>query len=51
MVLKSYSPYVRGIVGADFKLTLGQRLRLLFCKKLSVIFIEKWREKRKGVAE
>lgn len=30
MTLKAYTPYVKGIVGADFKLTFWQKIRLLF---------------------
>lgn len=32
----AYTPYVKGIVGQEFRLTLLQRLKILFCKKLEV---------------
>ena len=38
MKLKCYTPYVKGITGHDFKLSLVQRFKILFCKRLSVIF-------------
>ena len=40
VTIKAYIPYIHGIIGHDFKLTLKQKLNLLFCKRLSVIFIE-----------
>ena len=34
-----HHPYVKGVVGADFKLTLWQRIQILFCGGISVFFI------------
>lgn len=46
MVIKKYTPYVKGVVGCDFKLSIKQRFQILFCKNLSVIFIAQHLEKR-----
>ena len=40
MKLTAYTPYVIGITGHDFKLTLSQRFKILFCKRLSVVFAD-----------
>ena len=48
MKLKCYTPYVKGITGHDFKLSIVQRLRILFCRKLTVIFANE-RFEKKGV--
>lgn len=34
-------PYIKGIVGADITLTLWQRIQVLFCGGVSVIFYGK----------
>lgn len=34
------SPYVRGVVGADIKLSFSHKIRLLFSKGVSVYFME-----------
>lgn len=34
-----HHPYVKGVIGADFKLTLWQRIQILFCGGISVSFI------------
>ena len=34
-------PYVKGVAGADIKLTLLQKIQILFCKGVSVFFIGK----------
>lgn len=48
MKLKCYTPYVKGITGHDFKLSISQRFKILFCKKLSVIFAnEEFRKKNR----
>ena len=39
MKIKAYTPYLVGVVGHDFHLSLWQRVRLLFSPTLSVIFI------------
>lgn len=31
-------PYIKGIVGADIKLTLWERIQVLFCGGVSVMF-------------
>lgn len=36
LYIKSYSPYVNGIAGADIKLTFKQKIQILFCKGVSV---------------
>lgn len=38
LYIRAYSPYVNGAVGADIKLTLWQRIQILFCGGASVIF-------------
>ena len=45
MTLKAHSRGVKYTIGVDFKLTLRQRIQLLFCKELSVVVFE---YKRKG---
>lgn len=37
--IKQYTPYICGVVGADIRLTLWERLRILFCKGIQVNFI------------
>lgn len=37
--LKGYTHYINGTVGHDFKLTLLEKIKILFSKKLSVVFI------------
>ncbi len=39
LYLKTKNEYVKGIVGADIKLTLWQKIQILFCKGVSVSFI------------
>lgn len=36
LYIKAHNPYVRGVVGTDIKLTLRQKIRILFCKGISV---------------
>ena len=36
LYIKAYSPYVNGIAGADIKLTFKQKIKILFCKGVSV---------------
>ena len=36
LYIKSYNPYVRGVVGTDIKLTFKQKIQILFCKGVSV---------------
>ena len=38
--LKLYSPYIIGTVGKDVKLTLKQKLQILFSPGISIVFIE-----------
>ena len=38
-MLKGYTPYIYGTLGKDFKLTIKQKLKILFCSKLSVVFV------------
>ena len=37
--IKSYTPYVSGIVGADIALSLWERIRILFSGGIQVNFI------------
>ncbi len=37
--LKAYTHYINGAVGHDFKLTLLEKIKILFSKKLSVVFV------------
>ena len=39
LYIKTYSPYVEGIVGQDIKLSLWQKLKIMFSKGISVVFI------------
>jgi len=36
LYIKAYNPYVRGVIGTDIKLTFKQKIRILFCKGISV---------------
>ena len=36
LYIRKYNPYVDGIIGADIKLTLKQKIQILFCKGISV---------------
>ena len=36
LYIKSYNPYVHGVVGTDIKLTFKQKIQILFCKGVSV---------------
>ena len=36
LYIKSYNPYVDGVVGTDIKLTFKQKIQILFCKGVSV---------------
>ena len=39
LYIKTYSPYVEGIVGQDIELSLWQKLKIMFSKGISVVFI------------
>ena len=45
LYIKVSNPYIKGVVGTDIKLTLWQRIKILFCGGVSVIFMQK----REGV--
>ena len=34
--IKAYNNYVSGVLGTDIKLTLKQKIKILFCKGISV---------------
>ena len=36
LYIKAHNSYVSGVVGTDIKLTLRQRIAILFCKGISV---------------
>lgn len=36
LYIKVFNPYVDGIVGTDIKLSLSQKIKILFCKGISV---------------
>lgn len=36
LYIKSYNPYVHGVAGTDIKLTFKQKIKILFCKGVSV---------------
>ena len=36
LYIKAYSPYIKGVVGRDIKLTFKQKLQILFSKGISV---------------
>ena len=37
--LKAYTNYINGVVGSDFKLTLWEKIKIMFSKKLTVAFV------------
>lgn len=37
LYIKAYSPYIIGVVGTDIKLTLKQKINILFSKGISVV--------------
>ena len=39
LYIKAYTPYVDGVVGQDIKLSLRQKLKIMFSKGISVVFI------------
>ena len=39
LYIKSRNEYVDGVIGKDIELTLWQKIQILFCKGISVIFI------------
>ena len=41
LYLSKNNEYVTGIVGSDIKLTLLQKIQILFCKGVSVAFVGK----------
>lgn len=36
LYIKTHNPYVDGIIGTDIKLNLQQKIKILFCKGISV---------------
>ena len=34
-------PHIKGVIGSDIKLTLWQKIQILFCKGVSVFFVGK----------
>ena len=40
--LKGLSPYVDGIIGHDFHLSLWQRVKILFCSGISVFLMSEY---------
>lgn len=38
--IKAYSPYIRGVVGKDIKLSFIQKLKILFSKGITVALID-----------
>ena len=36
LYIKGYSPYIPGVAGVDIKLTLKQKIKILFCKGVCV---------------
>lgn len=45
--IKGYTPYVNGVVGHDFRLSFLQRLKILFCRGISVILVDETLRKEK----
>lgn len=37
LYIKAKNPYIKGAVGTDVKLTLWQRIQILFCGGISVV--------------
>lgn len=37
--IKTTSPYITGVVGNDIKLSFKNKIKILFCKKVSVCFV------------
>ena len=46
--IKWYTPYIRGIVGADIALSLLERIRILFSGGIQVNFISESLKKEAG---
>ncbi len=40
LYIRANNPYVKGVVGTDIKLTLWQRIQILFCGGVSVVLHE-----------
>ena len=40
LYIRVNSPYIKGVVGTDIKLTLWQRIQILFCGGVSVVLHE-----------
>lgn len=39
LYIKTYNDYVDGVIGSDIKLSLRQKIQILFCKGISVFFV------------
>ena len=40
LYIRANNPYIKGVVGTDIKLTLWQRIQILFCGGVSVVLYE-----------
>ena len=40
LYIRANNPYIKGVVGTDIKLTLWQRIQILFCGGVSVVLHE-----------
>ena len=40
LYIRAKSPYIKGVVGTDIKLTLKQKIEILFSKGISVVLHE-----------
>ena len=40
LYIRVNNPYIKGVVGTDIKLTLWQRIQILFCGGVSVVLHE-----------
>lgn len=45
--IKSYNEYVDGVLGTDIKLTLKQKVKILFCKGVCVCVGNVFRKEKK----
>lgn len=40
LYISAKNPYIKGVVGTDIKLTLKQKIEILFSKGISVVLLE-----------
>lgn len=50
LYIKAYNPYVHGVVGTDIKLSLKQKIKILFCNGVSVCIGDAIKDERRDDA-